>query len=160
MNNFIEIESGANASRVYKNVWVGSAPPVGPSVSKKFKHLVLCAIEYQPDQRCFHNTNVLSIGLYDDGYPMTESEKKLSMGISGKLNELIKSGDEILVTCFAGLNRSSLIASLALCLGEEKVNFKHMVNLIRFARGNNALSNPYFVNFLKERCEFINSHLL
>ena len=60
-----------------------------------------------------------------------------------------KSGSKVLIRCQAGLNRSGLITSLVLL--REGMDLIQILDLIRSKRGEFALSNKYFVEYLKGR---------
>lgn len=60
---------------------------------------------------------------------------------------VLSQGGTVLTTCFMGLNRSGLISALALLhLG---VSADDAVELVRAARGNHALGNRTFVEFIR-----------
>ena len=60
-----------------------------------------------------------------------------------------KLGSKVLIRCQAGLNRSGLITSLVLL--REGMDLAQIFELIRSKRGEFALSNKYFVEYLKGR---------
>lgn len=60
-----------------------------------------------------------------------------------------KLGSKVLIRCQAGLNRSGLITSLVLL--REGMDLAQILELIRSKRGEFALSNKYFVEYLKGR---------
>ena len=138
------------ASRVYKDLWVGSAPPIGIHVSDNdFDVLVLCAVEYQLHPSCFPAVNVIHAPLNDNGLKlMTASERKIAIKAAANVMQCLADGRSVLVTCQEGRNRSGLIAALALCIGEPKYTPDQAIAAIRKARGEMALSNSEFVNFL------------
>jgi protein-tyrosine phosphatase len=68
---------------------------------------------------------------------------------AGQIIKWYKAGWKILVTCYAGLNRSSFAVAIALIIGPWKMSFDEAVAVIRSARGEYALNNPQFLRYLK-----------
>ena len=60
-----------------------------------------------------------------------------------------KSGSTVLIRCQAGLNRSGLITSLILL--KEGLSLAQILELIRSKRGEYALSNKHFVEYLTKK---------
>ncbi len=146
------IESGQSmASRIHDNLWMGNAPPVGDSVARHFQGLVLSAKEYQPVE-CFFGLEVMGVPLNDDGTPMTPKEKTLAVKAAGRVIRWLNDGKSVLVTCWAGRNRSGIIAALALCRGPAGLTPTAAVKMIRKARGDHAMRNEYFLRFLYGYC--------
>lgn len=138
--------------QVRGNLWMGGAPPVGSIVSRHFDALALCAIEYQVPN-AFPGVETIAVPINDDGSPMTKQEMKSAVLAAGHVVSWLSAGKSVLVTCYAGLNRSGLVAAIALCKGPSPVRAAQAVRMIRDARGPNALRNDYFIKFLKEYCE-------
>lgn len=152
-NSHIFIKSNpSNASRIHENLWVGSAPPIGPGVSQAFDCLVLSAIEYQPEPGCFNGVEVYRLPLNDDGSPMTVEEMKEAIKAARKVMSWLFEGKTVLVTCHMGLNRSGLIAALAMFYGFG-ASVEDAVISVKEARGPRALSNRYFISFLNSYCK-------
>jgi len=143
----------ATASRVSGNLWVGSAPPIGPGVSRSFDCLVLAAMEYQLDPCFFRGAEVLAAPLNDDGSPITRGEMATAVTAAGRVIARLKAGRRVLVTCHMGRNRSGLIAALALCMGPARKSSEEAIAAVRAARGPAALSNGYFTWFLRAYCD-------
>jgi protein-tyrosine phosphatase len=139
------------AYKVHENLWIGSAPSIGHTVSQFFSYLVLSAVEYQPIH-CFPGVHVLPVILTDHGSPMTFEEKKLAVAAAGKIISILPENKPILVSCHKGLNRSGLLCALTLCLGPTKMSPFDAIETVRKARGHFVLSNKYFVNFIHEYC--------
>ena len=57
-----------------------------------------------------------------------------------------KSGDRVLIRCQAGLNRSGLVTALILI--KDGFSAESAINIIRQARGEHALFNTKFTNWL------------
>ena len=138
----------ATASRVIGNLWQGDAPPIGPYIGRYFDCLVLSAIEYPLGPECFPGVEVIRIGLTDHGPPISWNEMQLAVKIAGQVINRLQQNKRVLVTCHAGLNRSGLINALALCCGPKRIKPDQAIQLIRKARGPNALSNRSFREFL------------
>lgn len=59
-----------------------------------------------------------------------------------------QAGNRVLIRCQAGLNRSSLVTGLVLLKSGKK--FEEVIALIRSQRGEYALSNNHFYEYLSE----------
>lgn len=78
---------------------------------------------------------------------MRAADQALSRGAARLVAKHQKKGQTVLVTCYAGQNRSGLVAALALMtLG---MGARPAIERIRAARGPQALSNPSFVNMIQ-----------
>jgi hypothetical protein len=129
------------ASEIIPGLWQGSKPPAGPEVGRVADLLVLCAMEYQPGPRSYPGLARIVRARLDDAEPtpreLAEAEaaaRQVAMSLASHL--------VCLVTCQAGLNRSGLVSGLALrYLG---FSGREAVRLVRRARGEKALSNPWF----------------
>jgi len=139
------------ATEIALHCWVGSAPPAG-TFNPEWKHLVLCAVEYQPPASNWPRLQVHHCPLDDDGSPMTDQERKLALAMGRRASRLIARREGCLFTCAQGLNRSSLVASLALLplLGLPP---RAVIGLVRHARGPRALRNPDFVRLLEGQAQ-------
>lgn len=83
--------------------------------------------------------------------PLDESSHEPLDHLASEVAGALVSGVKVLVRCHAGLNRSALVAGLALCrLG---VPPSESVPLMRAARDNNVLFNAAFVAHLHARHE-------
>lgn len=131
------------------NLWIGGAPSPFAPVGEQFDGLVLCANEYQPD--CFTDIEIIHAPIKDDGSPMTRDEQAIAARTAGKIIRWLNYGSRVLVTCYAGRNRSGLICAIVLCKGPMKMNVEDAIGLIRSTRPN-ALANQDFVNFLRAFC--------
>lgn len=136
----------ATADRVFGKLWMGSAPPVGPSLSKSFDGLILAAMEYQPHPACFHGVKTALFPL-DDGPPMSPDEEEAVMAASELAHGWLASGMKVIVTCFAGLNRSGVICAATVRL--HGASPEEAVAAVREARGSGAMRNPHFLDFLE-----------
>lgn len=134
-------------SYIHKRLAIGSAPIPGIS-ALPFDVLVLCAQEYQPTDKLFPNNKVLHVP-FDDADPISKEEAHRACRGGAVVAQLIRDRKTVLVTCMAGRNRSGLVTGFALMnLGYSG---PHAVEHIRKCRGENALSNEFFVRLL---CEY------
>jgi protein-tyrosine phosphatase len=140
-----------NADQIAKNLWVGGVPVDTDSVDKNFDALVLAAREFQdvfPIHK-YPGTVVIHAPL-QDGKPDNE-EKAIALRAALQVYELNRDGKKVLVTCAKGVNRSALIAALAMLIGGWSLD-KAIGNLRKYRKplsGATPLFNPHFLNFLK-----------
>jgi len=135
---------------VCPNLAIGSKPPIGQSLP--FDVLVLTAwevIKFYPgyaSPASFSGTRVLYVPLDDATIPLSEATRALDAG--RKAADYVRRGKRVLVTCNQGRNRSGLVTAFALMdLGYPSTE---SVRRIRKARGDDALSNDFFVRLLHE----------
>lgn len=126
---------------VYPNLWVGAKPPLGVYLrDHNTKVLVLCAMEFQPHERSFPGVTVLRCPI--DDATLTPGEVMLVKQTAKDVARHVKHGRHTLVTCQMGLNRSALVASLAMIhLGVKPVE---AITKVRAKRGQYALCNKDF----------------
>lgn len=139
----------ATASQVHGNLWMGGWPPPSWKLGKHFDCLALCALEYQVPE-CFAGIQVVQARLNDDGTPMTKGEAFEAAKAAKQVIRWLEQDLRVLVTCFAGRNRSGLVCGLALCRGPAAMNPAQAIRAIRAARGEGALSNPWFLKLLTD----------
>ena len=133
-----------DASQIYKRLWIGSAPPLDRDLPE-FDVLFLCAVEVQPAALAF-SREVVRVPIRDCR-DLTPYELQRAL-IGGKqVAEQLRAGRRVLVTCYAGLNRSSLVAMLGLGLVTRMTPLE-LVDLVRERRSPAALGNPHFVEVL------------
>jgi len=137
-------------SKLTNNIWMGGAPSPFVRICDYFDGLALCAHEYQPN--CFPDVSIIRAPIRDDGSPMIRQEQIDAVKAAGKIIRLVNEDKRILVTCYAGMNRSGLVCAISLCKGPDKINVENAIELIRKARGEYALSNSDFVDFLRIFC--------
>mgnify|MGYP002346089421 CR=1 FL=1 len=133
-----------NASLVYDRLWVGGKPPFDRPL-KGFSMLVLCAREVQPVQVAFQGKVIRPA--IDDAH-LSKNEARRVLYASTKVAGELAAGGRVLSTCYMGWNRSALVAGLAL-LRLTRMKPGDVVVLVRRARGEDALSNPHFVEMLE-----------
>ena len=140
-----------DATHLWRGLYQGSRPPVGPWVrSAGFDVLVLAAEEYQPHDRSFPGVAVIHAPLKDG--PVTDRSRKTIRNASRLVHAYLAAGKSVLVTCNMGLNRSGVIAATSIrrAIGAEPMM---IVEHIKNKRGVLALSNQHFVDSFR-RGEF------
>lgn len=137
-------------NRISGNLWMGEYPSPDYDLSQYFDCLVLAAREYQISE-CF-KLKVICAPLKDDEEPMTKLEMVTAVKAAAEVINCLKKNQRVLVTCWAGRNRSGLITAMALCKGPNQMPLKTAITLIRMVRGRAALSNQSFVRFLVKLC--------
>ncbi len=140
-----------DATYLMQRLSIGGAPPRGRYVATAgFTALVLCAEEYQPRSSYFPGLAHLLHCPLDDAKP-TEREVERAMETAMYVAELYQAGEDILVTCIAGRNRSGLVCALSMQLITD-MPMGDIVEYIQAARvdsmGGAALQNPHFLNLL------------
>lgn len=138
-------------NEVAPNLFVGSKPAPGRHAC--VDAIVLAAMEYQPAADQFLGAEVLHAPLDDDSSrPMREDEIATAAKAAGRVARRLRAGRRVLVTCAMGLNRSALIAALAMhdVFG---MSADEIVIRLRRARGAWALSNPNFERLVRVMVE-------
>ncbi len=132
-----------NASCVATRLFVGGKPPFDRDLPD-FDVLVLCAAELQPPHPAFHG-RVIHCPLPDAALDRAELVMALQAG-RAVADELV-AGKRVLVTCAQGINRSALVACLALGLVTE-LTPQQLVANVRKKRNPMCLSNDHFLKIL------------
>src|SRR5262249_36039004 len=123
-----------DASCVAKRLWVGAKPPLDRDLPR-FDVLVLCAKEIQPSKLAFHG-RVTRCPLDDTGGhgpEPTRRELNLALATGRHVAQALVAGKTALVTCAMGLNRSALVAMLALGLC-TRLSATELVTIVRERR--------------------------
>lgn len=130
-----------DAHRIARNLWMGSRP--SPLACEFFDVIVLAAGEHQPELPC----RVVRAPL-DDGLP-SQAEVAVALKAARAVNAARRQGENVLVSCYMGVNRSGLVTALALMLNGASA--RSAIARIRAARKApiTPLSNPHFVTLLK-----------
>lgn len=135
-------ERPIDASVVAKRLWIGGVPPFDRDLPD-FDVLVLCALEHQgahpfhgPVYRCPLPDGELSTG-----------ELAMALSIARAVGSDLARRRRVLVTCHTGLDRSALVAGLALCT-VTRAPAPAIVAAIRSGRSPRALSNHHFVELI------------
>jgi protein-tyrosine phosphatase len=132
---------------VAPNLFIGSRPP--PGRYRWLGVLALCAQEYQPPSYAFPGVAVLHVPLDDDPRrAMYDVEVALAMSNARTVARYLQSGQRVLVTCAMGLNRSALVAGLAMQRAFG-MRADDVIEQIRDARSPSALGNKNFVRLLR-----------
>lgn len=132
-------------SRVISRLWQGALPQ-WPEQLQGFDVLLLCALELQPPSTHMPVVRVVRIPL-DDAKPSVEDVRAVRR-TARRCAQAWRSGQRLLITCAAGLNRSGLITGLT--LRQLGYSGDQAVTLIRQARGPNALSNRWFEQLVRK----------
>jgi protein-tyrosine phosphatase len=139
--------SQLDAAQVAPNLWIGAAPPQGDLLGEiGFDALVLCANNWQPASSQYPGVEVHHAP-FRDAPDVTKKELKTALRAAEWAAERLTQGKTVLVTCMAGLNRSGLVTALSLSMA---AGFDPATcgELVRSARGPDALHNPSFVDAL------------
>lgn len=133
-----------DAHEVHERIWVGSVPPRGTRLASKhgFTHVVLCADDYQFPADAFRGITVIHCPYEDSDTVVPERTLALVFATARSVAEAQRGGGTVLVTCAAGINRSALVAALAM----RMLGLKPWaaVERIRANRYSYCLSNTAF----------------
>lgn len=135
-----------DASQIYGKLYIGSRPPLGARVAQAgFDVVVFAAEEHQPAEWRMPGVDVIYVPMQD--IPVLLSADQLrSVTVSGeRIAHALSMNKKVLVSCRAGLNRSSLLAASALLQATDMPPLS-VIRLIRQKRGAFALNNPAFVH--------------
>lgn len=137
-----------DAHEMAPNLWQGSVPPRGSQLADEgFNVLVLCAIEYQPESEDFENVRIIRAP-FNDCESLSLKDNFIIANAVNEIAKLLLQGNKILVTCFAGLNRSGLITAMVM---NKALNIpgKECIRTIQSKRYL-ALSNKSFARVVNE----------
>lgn len=134
-------------SEVIPGLFVGSKPSLGRHADVDV--IVLAAIEYQPATELFPGAEVIHAPLDDDpSRSLREDEIATATRTASRVARRLRAGRRVLASCAMGLNRSSLIAALAMH-EVHGMSADEIIMRLRRARGAWALSNPNFERLLR-----------
>jgi protein-tyrosine phosphatase len=134
-------------SEIIPGLFVGSKP--APGRHEGIDVIVLAAIEYQPPAHLFPGAEVIHAPIDDaPNRPMTEEEISTVTTTAERVARRLRAGRRVLSSCQMGLNRSSLVAALALHI-LYGMSAEEIIARLRRARGAWALSNPNFERLLR-----------
>jgi len=137
---------GLDAAQIAQHLWMGSKPEIGRAVGEAgFDLLVLCAEEYQPPYWEYPGVEVIHAPFDDNDIGPLPTEKEIARSAARSVADAIRSAREVLVTCYAGINRSAYVAGMALVeIGYDPLR---AIKLIQ-SRRNKTLTNPWFVDLI------------
>jgi len=141
------------ATELIPGLFIGSTPPVGSDLAHEgIDTVVLCALEYQPSSQNFPGLRSVIHAPLDDSQ-ITPAERDTALLAAMETADRYLRGEQILITCMQGRNRSGLVAALTIALiwcVPPIVAARH-VRKTRVAPGGfPALTNPSFVAFLSK----------
>lgn len=132
-----------DANEVFPLLHQGSVPPEGDTLQRRrFAMLVLSAAEHQPPASRFPGVHVIHCPLNDHPGGLRPEEVKAWRTASEKVLRAICDGKKVLVTCYAGLNRSGVINARVIM--RKGFEVEQAVSFVRMGRGEAALSNSAF----------------
>lgn len=133
-----------DASNVATRLWIGGRPPFDRDLPD-FDILVLCAQEIQPGQMAFHG-QVLRCPVPDGALDHAELTRVVLTARA--VGDALVAKKRALVTCSAGINRSALVAALA--IGRvTRMAPDAIISLIRQRRSPQALFNTHFQDIIR-----------
>lgn len=103
-------DAGYDCHEVAPDLWVGSKPHAG---QYPFDVIVFCAVEYQPDAGDFPGVTVIHAP-FDDTHNPTDSDMTTALRAAHTVLKHLKADKRVLVTCWAGQNRSAFVAALVM----------------------------------------------
>jgi len=134
-----------DAHEIHERIWVGSVPVRGPRLAELgFTHVVLCAYDFQFPADDFPGVTVIHCPFEDSDTVMSAPTMALVFAVGRAASEAHRNGGTILVTCAAGINRSALVACLAMRMLEPKAPSWIFVERVRALRFSYCLSNTCF----------------
>lgn len=134
-----------DASNVSTRLWVGGKPPLDRDLPE-FDVLVLCAQEIQPQYVAFHGKTI-RCPLPDSA--LDHQELTRAVLAAKEVGDALLQNKRVLVTCSMGLNRSALVAGLALARA-KRMGADDIIALMRQKRSPNALLNPHFQQIIRK----------
>jgi protein-tyrosine phosphatase len=100
-----------DATEIAPRLWQGSVPPRGPALRRLgFDTLVLTAQEIQNPAAMYPGLRVIHVPLVDRREVPVDEAHRAAQAVAAE----VRAGRKVLVTCFAGWNRSGLVTALAL----------------------------------------------
>lgn len=109
MSGYVRLD----VTRIAPKLWIGSAPPCGKTLREHgFDTVVLCASEYQPRETAFPGVKVIRAPFHDE--KITPAAEATAKEAARQVVYEIERGRRVLVTCYAGRNRSGLVVARAL----------------------------------------------
>jgi protein-tyrosine phosphatase len=134
-----------DASNVYPRIWVGAAPPADRHLSH-FTLIVLCAREYQPERPAW-TARVARARLPDEA--LSRPELREAVVAARAVVEEARRGGRVLVTCAQGINRSALVAGMAILQLTPRMSADEVIRTMKARRHPNCLYNHHFQAILQ-----------
>jgi len=144
ISNITPPRPGGRSDGPRRSLWVGAAPPFDRDLPG-FDVLVLCTKEIQPEQVGFHGYTV-RCPISDD--ILSPLEIRLVLEAAPLVSDSMVARRHVLVTCAQGINRSVLVASLALAR-ITRLSADDLIRIMRRRRHPSALYNPHFQDLLR-----------
>lgn len=133
-----------DATPIAPGLYQGGKPPPGPEVREcGFQVLVLTAEEYQPRGAEFPGVFVVHAPNDDAGTPITAAQWATAVRAAELVAKAVKKGERVLVTCYAGRNRSGLVSALSLHM-LTGISGAEAARLVK-AQREHALTNRWFL---------------
>ena len=134
-------------SEIVPGLFVGSKP--SPGRHADIDTIVLTAMEYQPSADQFPGAEVIHVPLDDaPGRRMRADEIADVLRAGSRVARRLRAGRRLLVSCAMGLNRSGIVAALAMH-DVYGMSADEIIARLRRDRGMWALSNPNFEKLLR-----------
>lgn len=123
------------------DLWTGGTPAMKPSLAKFFDK-VLCLYPWEP-YTVAETTEKIDVELYDD---ITQTFEQIDE-LADLVNKWLDEGNRVLVHCQAGLNRSSLVAAVAIMKRTGKPGYQ-VLSEMRKKRCSEVLCNGAFQQYV------------
>lgn len=105
-----------DATRVFRTLWVGSAPPPGRTLRRAgFEEVILCAEELQIPAEEFSGV-VVHHCPFDDTTSPSQDHLDTALWGARVAASAVSRGRQVLVTCMMGCNRSAFVCAAAIHL--------------------------------------------
>jgi protein-tyrosine phosphatase len=144
------MQPAEDRTAIYRTLWQGAKPAQGWDLAHNgFQAVVLCAPDYQPPSAAFHNVAVIRCPFEDNPEaPPTDAEVAMVDRVAKQVALRVRRGEKVLVSCFAGLNRSGLVTAKAL----YRLTGWDGRTLVQYIRSRRpvAFSNRFFVELLSK----------
>ncbi len=136
-------------SRIAPRLHQGSYPPYGHVLREaEFDLLVLCAEEHQPDALMFPGVEVVHCPMDDADRPPNNEELAFASDAAARAADVVRAGGRVLITCWAGKNRSGFVTTLTLHNLTGRSG-RSCIRRVRIGRPI-ALENEHFVAMLEQ----------
>lgn len=137
-----------DANLVAPRLFLGSKPP--PGKYRWINVVTLCAKEYQPPSYAYPGLTVLRVPIVDDRWhPISPVDAALVVSNARSVARYLNGGSTVLVTCWAGFNRSALVSAIAMQLAYN-LSADEAITQIRTFRSPEALFNERFEQFVRD----------